>query len=1525
MTSQSSEERFDVAIIGMSGRFPGAHNLKEFWNNLAQGVESIRAFSDEELFQRGVDPECVNAANYVKAASVLEDSDHFAASFFGYSPREAELLDPQHRLFLECAWEAIEDAGYAPRHLKGTTGVYAGASLSSYMLFNLAGNPAVDPIEETFQVMVGGDKDFLSTRLSYKLNLKGPSLTVQTGCSTSLVALHMAVQNLLTYQCDIAITGGVSIGVPQRTGYFYQPGGIASPDGHCRPFDAEAQGTIFGEGIGVAVLKRMEEALADGDHIYAVIRGSAINNDGSGKIGYTAPGIEGQADVITRAHALSGVTADSISYIEAHGTATALGDPVEITALHQAFANNGCKPRSCAIGSLKSNIGHLDAAAGITGLMKIALMLKHRRLVPTLHFRQLNPKIDLANSPFYVNTVNQPWTSDAFPLRAGVSSFGIGGTNAHAVLEEAPTRCASGPSRPLQLICLSADTEAALSQATANLADHLEQNPAECLADVAYTLHSGREQLKHRRAVACADIKDAVAVLRTPSPDRILNGRAEAVSRGVVFMFPGGGTQYVGMGGELYRNEPVFRREMDECAELLKSDLGYDIRNLLYCSEKDFESSRQKLLRPSAGLPAIFATEYAVARLFMSWGVKPVAMIGHSLGEYAAACLAGVFSLNDALRLVLFRGRMFELLATGAMMSVNLPEGDLGELPAGVSIAAINTPDQCVISGPTHLIEKAGQDFSAREVEFHRLHIEAAAHCSMVEPVMEQFLEFLRTIPLARPTLRFISNLTGKWVTDTEATAPHYWVRHLRHTVRFSDGLQSLAAERNTVMLEIGPGRTLASFVRQQLKDSLAFSSMRHPHDTASELLTTCNTLGRLWSVGAEVDWQGFYQFETRNRVPLPTYPFERQSYWIAPPSTVTIRRSPRKDHSYFYRTIWNRVAAATSVPPQSDVAWMILCDEYGLGEECSRILRKSGSTVFEVKLGAEFAAYGDGKFTVNCTSQDGFRQLIQSIPTSSKSVNVIHLWTLSANVAPVFSDTAYSDLQEKGLYSLLYLSRAVAQSGSAIEWRVSVVSNGMADVSGADTLLPEKSSLLAACIVIPQECHGVFCNLVDVDMQVQTTPVLRRTAQQIIAEKFPEKNAAPFVTYRGTQRWVRDFEPLALISSAQESTRPAEPRVYLLTGGLGKLGLLLARHLAEKEPCRFVFTTRSAFPERKEWSRYAQFPHGLERITRTIEMLMKIEESGSEVWIRTVDVSDHSAMEILVQEVESCWADIYGVIHLAGITGDKALRLISDITENDCQAQFRPKIGGCCVLDKIFRNRPLQFCALFSSTASLLGGPGMLPYTTASCFLDSFAANAHRQGWRWFSINWDGWVEQRDSHFVADHSSALDRYALPYAEALSIFDKIVAGNGAGQIIVSSGDLAARIAEWSTACKLTTGTAETTLHVRPSLSSEYVAPKSELQKQIAAIWSEVLHVDSIGIHDNLFELGGNSLIGLRIVARLKKDLSIEIPVTALFEGPTVSTLSQLIESKGTQENYNESRRRGELRRSRRTSVGVENS
>jgi acyl transferase domain-containing protein/glutamate-1-semialdehyde aminotransferase len=881
-----------VAIIGMAGRFPGARDVGEFWRNIEGGVESISRFATDELEPcRAESPGMRKDPNYVPARGVLPGAELFDAAFFGINPTEAAVMDPQQRVFLETAWTALEDAGYDPRMYRGAIGVWAGMSNNTYFLENLYPNPAAIQRAGGLLVMMGNEKDYLATRVAYKLDLRGPCVSVYTACSTSLVAVCQAVQALIDYQCDTALAGGVSITFPQQRGYLYQEGAITSPDGHCRAFDVEAAGTVFSNGVGIVVLKRLADALADGDNVYAVIKGAALNNDGATKVSFTAPSVDGQAECIALAQSLAGVEPETISLVEAHGTATPLGDPVEIAALTQAFRAGTSATRFCAVGSVKTNIGHLDAAAGIVGLIKAAMALRHRKIPPSLHFTAPNPKLDLENSPFYVATRLADWPPGGTPRRAGVSSFGVGGTNAHVVLEEAPTPPGPAPARREQLLVISARTASALEQATANLARCLETSPGLDLADVAFTLQAGRRRFAHRRMLVCRDGAEAITSLRRPEAEHLVSTQCDARAAPVVFLFPGQGAQRVNMARGLYQGEAAFRTAVDECAETLQPELGLDLRTVLYPDAAGAAAAAALLEETRVTQPALFAIEYALADLWMRWGVKPQAMIGHSLGEYVAACLAGVLSREDALRVVAERARLMQSMPGGVMLAVRLPAVEVEPLLSGtLSVAALNGPAVTVVAGNAEAVQALEAELGARGVAFRRLPTSHAFHSSMMDSVLKPFEAVMRGVRLKPPQVPWVSGVTGQWITAAEAMDAAYWARQLRQPVRFADGVALLVREGSQLLLEVGPGRSLTALARQHTDRSAGqtvIASLPLDENAGPDIESILDALGRLWIAGADIDWAAVHDGQRRRRLPLPTYPFERQRFWIDPPTSA--------------------------------------------------------------------------------------------------------------------------------------------------------------------------------------------------------------------------------------------------------------------------------------------------------------------------------------------------------------------------------------------------------------------------------------------------------------------------------------------------------------------------------------------------------------------------------------------------------------------------------------------------------------
>ncbi|MBW4556586.1 MAG: SDR family NAD(P)-dependent oxidoreductase [Trichormus sp. ATA11-4-KO1] len=1495
-----------IAIVGMAGRFPSAKNLEEFWQNLQNGIELISIFTDEEVISDGINPAILSDRSYVKASAVLENIDLFDAAFFNFNPKEAEVTDPQHRFFLECAWEALENAGYDTTRYTSRIGVYAGASFNNYYSFDL--NRDRLGSAQCYQTLIGNDKDFLTTRVSYKLNLTGPSITVQTACSTSLVATTLACQSLLNYQCDMALAGGVSIHVPQKSGYLYEQGGTLSPDGHCRAFDAKAQGTTIGNGVGVVVLKRLSDALADGDCIHAVIKGAAINNDGSGKVGYTAPSVNGQAEVIAEAMMLAGVEPETISYIEAHGTGTALGDPIEIAALSQVFRSSTNQKGFCAIGSVKTNIGHLDAAAGITGLIKTVLALKHKQIPPSLNFEQPNPQIDFANSPFYVNTKLTEWKTNGVPRRAGVSSLGIGGTNAHVIVEEAPVQVKSQKSKGKSkyLLCLSAKTDSALETATANLANHLQLHPELDLADVAYTLQVGRAEFNHRRVLVCQDTEDAANALQLPDHHRILTRCVDSGDHSIVFMFPGQGAQYVDMGKELYQTEPIFQEQIDLCCELLQPHLGLDLRSVIYPTESELQAAAEKLQQTAITQPALFVVEYALAKLWMSWGISPSTMIGHSIGEYVAACLAGVFSLEDALALVAIRGRLMQQLPVGAMLSVAKSAAEMKNLlNENLSLAASNAPALCVVSGTHAAIDTIHQQLTALDVECRRLRTSHAFHSEMMEPIMEPFIKEVKKVKLNPPQIPLISNVTGTWITAEQATNPHYWGTHLRQTVEFTAGISTLLQEPNRILLEVGPGRSLCTLA-QKHSDVVGLCSLRHPQEKQSDVAFLLTTLGKLWLYGVQIEWSGFYLNEHRYRLPLPTYPFERQRYWIedrkqSEKSTKTTSLGKNSDITdWFYLPLWKQ-----SLPPREHPeltvqksSTLVFTNELSISSQLVQQLKTHHQDVILVKISSKFAKLSEHEYSLNPQQSSDYELLWRELQAQNNlPTKIVHLWNITANNY-IDNQLEWLDkMQVRGFYGLLFIAQAISKLNIANNLQITVISNNMQSVTGEENLCPEKATLLGAIKVIPQEYSNIRCRNIDILIPAAGSPQENKLTNFLLQEII-NSTANSIVAYRGNHRWVQTFEPMQLHPSPKETPQLKEKGVYLITGGLGGIGLILAAHLAKTVKAKLILTGRSVIPAKEDWSKWLKNHDEHHPISAKIKQLQELETLGAEVLTISADVGNFEQMQAAIVQAELIFGQINGVIHAAGITEEKSFAFIEQTHKVDCELQFQPKVYGLLILEKIFKNKKLDFCVLMSSLSSILGGLGFMAYTAVNSFMDAFV-HQHNQNnaMVWTSVNWDAWDTFKENQQTQSYlATGLANLAIKPQEGIEAFQRILNFGHINQVVVSTGELQTRINQWVDSAAFEEKTVgqkpNFSLHPRPNLQNPYVAPKNEIEQKIAVIWQELIGAEKVGIYDNFFELGGDSLLMVQMRSRLQKVFNCNVSTAELFEYPTISSLSE---------------------------------
>lgn len=1459
----------EIAIIGMGGRFPAAANLEQFWANIAAGHEAAEKLDEAALDALNVPAALRADPHFVPTRLPFAEMDAFDAGYFAFTPREATQLDPQQRVFLETAVATLEHAGYG-KAAGLPVGVYAGSGANLYLLRELM--PQIDwaqaDIASLLGVMNGNDKDSLASRTAFELDLRGPAVSVQTACSTSLVAVHQACRALLAYECDMALAGGVFLNLLPQNGYRYQQGAILSADGHCRAFDAKASGTLLGSGCGLVMLKRLDEALADGDTIHAVIKGSAINNDGADKVGYTAPSVNGQAEVILAAQTFADVSPDSIGYVEAHGTGTVLGDPIEVAALTQAFRQGTDRKTYCAIGSLKTQIGHLDAAAGVAGLIRTVLALKHQTLPPSLNFDTPNPQIDFANSPFYVNTVAKPWPAGSTPRRAGVSSFGMGGTNAHVIVEEAPAPAAHVSDTRPQLLPVSACSEAALQAAQQNLASALA-NTDHALADIAHTLKLGRKAHNWRSVVLADTPAQAAQIWLDAHHPRKITGEARSDVK-IAMLFPGQGAQHAGMGRTLYDSEPVYREVIDACCQQLQPLLDLDLRTLLH-ADADDDAAATLLQQTRYTQPALFVTSYALARLWQHYGVMPAALLGHSVGEYVAATLAGVFSLDNALRLIALRGRLLHETAEGAMLAVSLSEADIQPyLAAGVDLAAINAPGSCVLAGTAAAIAGCEEQLTKAGIASRRLQVGRAFHSRLTEPVLAAFRAAFDNICLQAPSIPFVSNISGTWMTPAEATNPDYWVRHIRAGVRFADGLTTLL-QSHTLLLEAGVGDTLSTLARRhpQAASASIVASQCHPRQQDDNAQQWQLARARLWVAGAADSVLGSHT-DTR-RVPLPTYPFQRQRYRVEPPAagqTVV----PAQEHgldNWFYRVDWQRQPLPAAGKIECPAHILLLGKPGALTDKLISHWQAQGAVVTLASQGEAFARLGEQHFSVRVAERDDLIALLQNVADVS---HIVHSWSVHDTVPA--ADTALQD----GFYSLLALTQAV-DAANLGQLAITIIANQLEDITGSEPLCAEKAALYGPLKVIPQEYPSLTCRLVEVDHATLAQPaalLAGRLLQVMTTTDGPDRQY-----WRGQHVWHKNWQETAL--PAAVPTRLKKGGCYLITGGLGGIGLTLARYLAREWQARLVLLGRRTLPAEQEWDAHAD--------DARIAAVRELRALGSEVLVLAADVADSHGLQSALAVAQERFGHIDGVVHAAGEAGGN---IIDHLDKTICQQTLAAKQLGAANLLTSLAACPPDFVLLCSSISTLLGGIGKADYAAANAILDVQAQQAQRQGLKVIAAGWDGWKEvgmAANTDMPAHIGIRPDDGQQAFARLLASIDS--------HIMVSTTPLQPRLAEdlGELLQEAPQAKAHTTRHPRPALSQAYEAPQAGLEADLAELWSAFLGISPIGVHDHLFELGGDSLLAIQLLAKVRQQYGVDIHPAAFFKCPTVAELAWLTESR----------------------------
>ncbi|MBF9029167.1 amino acid adenylation domain-containing protein [Rhodobacterales bacterium HKCCE3408] len=1286
-----------IAIVGRAGRFSGVRNVGEYWRMLSEGRTAAVRLSTADLLAAGESRRALADPAYVPVAHPLPDMPCFDAGFWGFSPREAQILDPQHRHFLECAWEALEDAGRMPEDFDGRIGVFGGSGMQAYLPFNLLSNPdLVDEIGLFLLRHTGNDKDFLTTRLSYLLNLTGPSVAVQTACSTSLVAVHMAVNALLNMECEMALAGGVTIEVPHNRGYRFAEGEILSPDGLCRAFDDGSQGTVFGSGVGIVVLRRYEDAVADGDDIKAVILASAVNNDGAGKASYLAPSVDGQAEAAAEAVALAGVDPASITYIEAHGTGTPIGDPIELSALTQVYGE--AAPGTIGIGSVKTNIGHLDTAAGTASLIKVIEAMRHKRLPANLNFRKPNQRFDWDASPFAVVAEGRDWISDG-PRRAAVNSLGVGGTNAHVVVEEAPAVAATPEDGAWRLFPFSAASTAALEGVGAQWQDFLADPEAPAPADIAATLRHGRRIFPERMAVAARTREELSAALMARKSDAKRQGKATETPPRVVFLFPGGGAQYPGAGAEMMDDEPVFAKAVEACFAALPADAPADLREMMFGRDFDDAEAREKLNRSGYAIPALFILEYAYAQLWSSWGVTPDAIFAHSVGEYAGAVVAGAMTLPDALRIVTLRGQVMDAAPAGAMTTVPMcAEKAQSYLGDALDIAAINSDKTTVVSGQRAEIEALEARLADEGFEARRIHIDVAAHSRQLDGQLDRFRAGFEGIRFAAPAIPMVSSLRGGWAEGDDFASADYWVRHLRHTVRFTDAIAAALAEPDTVVIEVGPGQTLGPLVEAaELPNPprAILPSAPRPRDEAEEMAVALASAGGLWAQGWPLDFDRLPGAGIGRRVSCPTYAFEKQRHWIEPgrgaqaaeeaDTPLLLTRTP--DMSDWIEALGWKDADPLPQPKLAGTDWLVFAGDDPMSEAVLRRLADGDARATVVRAGPSFAA-GIGEFTLRPEAVEDHEALLEALPVLPSNI----LWLWSFDDAKAFGP-AYQFAQA--------LQLADGGAGAHLTFGVSLGAEGAVG--------PDDAALLGLVRVAPRELPGLSAALVDVAPDPALAPAL-------LAEALGR--GPDHVALRADGRALPERRSAPLRRPDDLPRRLSRGGVYVLTGGGGGVGREMARWLIDTAGARVALISRHVTPE-------------------TGENLMRVP----------ADVTDRAALERALDAVRAEWGTITGVIHGAGTIDDRPL---SAKSLAEAEAVMAPKVEGARNLYALLPPGSIDLFAVISSTSVVLGGIGQADYAGANAALESIAA-ARPDG---LSIAWGVW---RDVGMAAREYGAGD------------------------------------------------------------------------------------------------------------------------------------------------------------------------
>jgi len=1494
----------EIAIIGMSGRFPKANNIDHFWENLKNGVEGISFFTYEEVLEEGEDLERLNNPDYVRANAYVKGKEYFDSAFFNYRPDEAHLMDPQTRVFHECVWEALEDAACNLKDSNHKIGLYVGAStdVNWYIYTDLINRGRT---LDDFTAAHLSNARFLATKVSYALGLHGPSVFLDTACSSSLVAIDQACKSLLLRDCTIAVAGGITLTNKTKKGYLHKKGMIHSKDGHCRSFDADSSGTIGSEGAGVVVLKTLKNAFADGDHIHAIIRGTAINNDGHEKVGYTAPSIDGQTEVILMAQKWAKVEPESISYIEAHGTATELGDPIEIEALNRAFGKS--EEKYCALGSVKTNLGHLDNAAGVAGFIKTVLALKNRQIPPSLHFKKPNPKINFKDSPFYVNTELQEWSNDKYPLRAGVSSFGIGGTNAHVILEEAPEQEVSASNRAYQLLTFSAKTKTALAAYMEKFRLWLEKNPTVELPDMAYTLKVGRADFPFRKTLVCKSKEEAVELLGIDSISPKLKAISNKSNPKVAFMFSGQGAQYVNMCFDLYEKEKAFKSYVDQCLNIVQQVSDQDLLPIMFGSSDIKDAS--DIHNTEFTQPALFILEYSLAKLLMDWGVQPDIMIGHSIGEYVAACLSGVFSLEDALTLVVKRGKLMQKTPKGKMLSVSISEKELREIlkkHKDVSLAVVNSSSACVVSGGKKAIEEFKKILDEDGHQNRLVKTSHAFHSAMMNEILEEFKKEVQKVTFGSQEIPFVSNLTGKIAIEENILNANYWVDHLRHTVHFSNGLATIFDSPHVLFIEIGPGRTLSSFVRKHASKKethVAVNLVKHMKEEVDDLKYLLDGVGKLWSHGIELSWEAFYKNENSKKASLPTYSFDKIEYPVKVDAYQMIideaaefkARHQKTTKNFINKVSWVR----TMMPNEADELtkdqfnFLIFIGNNEFSSPLIKYLELAGQTVITVKDGGQiFQKLADNDYEIKMDESEGLEKLWGILNKSGIEIHhIIYCRSLSKTPTTI----GYKGIEEelkRGYLGLSFLGKSLAFLHHSKRVKITIIDNFLATVTQEDKINPLKSTIKGPTRIIPLELEKVESKLIDIPYPFNSDQELQNQIPKIVNEIFYDSKE-DFITYRYHERWIQSFQPAVIKDKLKSNVSILKDKTYIITGGLGGMGLTIAEDFVHQHQANVILLHRSEFPHRKEWKQWLSSHPEQNLTSKKIRQLEEMELTSSKIQLQRIDVSDENQVHKFITDLKVNNNPISGLVWAAGEIDYGGI--ILNRNKEGFIKYIASKVHGLLLFEKYMEFEKLDFIALFSSMGNVFYQTkfGQVAYNAANEFFENYPNYLRKKtGANVFTINWCDWLDtgmsfksiqkelkSEETHLI----NAKIEHGVTPKEGVAIFYKCLE-NKLPVSYIFDEDIFKKIE----LLRQNTHTEKQLL--QEAKKKEVLIDINSVEQKTIELFSQFFGKEEIGPHDDFFDLGGDSLSGMNLIAKLNKKIGLKLTIGDLYKYPVIKNL-----------------------------------